>query len=305
MRKGWSDLPHELLSQIASGLGLIEFLSFRGVCKDWYVASSKLSPEPEDKSFRSDPWFLIYEGEGSEFSLLTDQDHKPYTISIPELVGATCLASKEGWLLVFCCGSLFFFCPFSRAKIELPDCPFNEVTEHVAAFSSAPTSEDCIVAVANRSKECELHLYTICRGQKEWAMYDYSRRSKFNIIRSALFYQGEIHFLDGGDGLVTFNSESKTKESRWKTYSIGPTSDVPASDLLYYELRDNPFQSKYRSKVRDASLSTCGTIIPHDGGEHDIFPNESIEAEEPSTSRHLKGVWIQPRYIYVPPGQRW
>ncbi|KAK7332028.1 hypothetical protein VNO80_28774 [Phaseolus coccineus] len=60
----WTDLPHDLLSRIASGLGFIDFLSFRCVCKNWHIASSKVSHE--DKSSEFEPWFLIYGGEGSQ-----------------------------------------------------------------------------------------------------------------------------------------------------------------------------------------------------------------------------------------------
>ena len=106
--KRWCDLPYQLLSLIADGLGLIDLLSLRAVCKDWRSASSEASAKVE--SMCPHPWLLMY-GEGSHCSLLT-HEHKLYTLNIPELVGATCL---WGWLLPFKQGSMFFFCPFSGA----------------------------------------------------------------------------------------------------------------------------------------------------------------------------------------------
>ena len=41
-------LSHDLLSKIASGLGLMDFLSFRCIWKDWHIASSEVFHE--DKS---------------------------------------------------------------------------------------------------------------------------------------------------------------------------------------------------------------------------------------------------------------
>ena len=59
--KQWCDLPYQLLSRIADGLGLIDLLSFRAVCNDWRSASSEASAKVE--SMQRDPWFLIRMGE--------------------------------------------------------------------------------------------------------------------------------------------------------------------------------------------------------------------------------------------------
>ncbi|KAL5157370.1 F-box protein [Glycine soja] len=314
----WSNLPHDLLSRISSGLGLIDFLSFRGVCKDWRVVSSKVSSEVK-QSLGCDPWFLVYEeGEDShsQCSLLSHQDQL-YTINIPELDGATCLASYEGWLLLFRHGSLFFFSPFSRATIELPNCPFAEATdEHVAAFSSPPTSQNCIVAVVNRISDSELELFMLRRGESVWATrccHGY----KFKTMITGLFCEGkEFHFLDLKNGLAIFDSE--TKEWNKNNYRIRcqrSSRDISASSLraLRYVVRKNVFQNKSIRTVglllddENVSISTCGTAIPHASVEFDqiVIKSESIEAAKQPESRHLKGVWIQPIYLCVPPGQTW
>ncbi|KAJ7972878.1 F-box protein family [Quillaja saponaria] len=164
VRRSWSDLPPELLSKIADSLGLIELVSFRGVCKDWNSASSIASAQVE--SLSDEPWFLMY-GENSECVLLSNLGTK-YIMDIPEMDGATCLASYQGWLLVFNKGSMFFFCPFSRAKIDLPMFPYKELSDHFAAFSSPPTSKDCIVTVTSRCSELELELNLLRCGENEW-----------------------------------------------------------------------------------------------------------------------------------------
>lgn len=55
----WADLPPELLSIIAEKLGLIELLSFRGVCKAWRISSSTASAETESAN-NLEPSFLAY-----------------------------------------------------------------------------------------------------------------------------------------------------------------------------------------------------------------------------------------------------
>ncbi|KAI5335640.1 hypothetical protein L3X38_025773 [Prunus dulcis] len=92
-------LPPELLSKIADGLSLIDLLSFRSVCKAWNSASATASAQNESSY---EPWFLLYEEQSDQCQLLICESGKKYTISnIPELKGATCLASNQGWLLLF------------------------------------------------------------------------------------------------------------------------------------------------------------------------------------------------------------
>ncbi|RYR18498.1 hypothetical protein Ahy_B03g063122 [Arachis hypogaea] len=163
-----------LLAQIFSDyLELKELLRIRGVCKDWKYASTEALARLEIETFQDEPWFLMY-GEGSTCSLLSNED-KLYTLNIPEFDGATCVASNSGWLLLFREGSIFFLCPFSRARIDLPNFPLPELidcSEYVAAFSSAPTSEDCTVAVINRWHEIALQLHLLRRSDQRWRVYE-------------------------------------------------------------------------------------------------------------------------------------
>ncbi|QCD76841.1 hypothetical protein DEO72_LG1g462 [Vigna unguiculata] len=305
----WSDLPHELLSKIAGELGLMDFLSFRCVCKDWHIASSKVSHE--DKSSKSEPWLLVYEGEGSQCSLHSSK-HKRYISHIQELEGAACLASHEGWLLLFREGSLFFFCPFSKAKIELPNCPITEVTDHIAAFSSAPTAQDCSVVVLNQLNAFELQLFMLCRGENAWSKHSYAGYP-FKRMRTAVFYkEKEFHFLDEGDGLVSFDA---SESPQWKSFvvRVQESESTPSDVVLNYVISKNFFQrhnnersGNLRFLEANDSISTVGTTVPRHTGNFDLLiGSERIEAPKQSESRHLKGVWIQPKYCYVPPDQTW
>ena len=93
----WSNLPRDILSQVANRLGLIDLVKFRLVCKDFLSASSTATAKIEYL-----PWFLLY-GQGSRCCLLSYGENctKRSTLNIPQLRGATCLASSQGWLLMF------------------------------------------------------------------------------------------------------------------------------------------------------------------------------------------------------------
>ncbi|KAJ1402150.1 F-box-like domain superfamily [Sesbania bispinosa] len=300
----WSNLPQDLLSKIANGLELIDFLSFSGVCKDWRNASLKALSE--DKSFGYDPWFLMYDGEGPQCTLLSNHE-KIYSINFQELDGATCLASSGGWLLLFCRGSIFFFCPFSRAKIDLPDCPFTELSDHVASFSSIPTCQDCIVVVLCRRNNNELELHLLFRGDDKWTKHNfYYHRLGFTAITAAVFIEGEFHFMGGKHGLVTFDA-ADTKQ--FNKYVVVSPADVSVADETSYLICHDMFRANdMMTKLglgANVSISTCGTLIPPVDMEHDlIIQNESIQATSESEVRYLKGVWFLPRY-HIPQNQNW
>ncbi|XP_057428566.1 F-box protein At4g00893-like [Lotus japonicus] len=190
--EGWSNLPYDVLLHIIDGLGLKELQSLRGVCKDWRDLVSKTLVE-KIESFGSDPRFLVYDYDreaGSKCfmlryeyyllgSLIRMNDNVKISLTIPELDGATCLESCGGGLLVFRGGSMFFFCPFSIAKIDLPRCPaFTELELSsgyvaAAAFSAPPTSQNCIVVVITHWSNDELQLQLISRGHDTWAKYKF------------------------------------------------------------------------------------------------------------------------------------
>ncbi|KAI9079049.1 hypothetical protein K1719_039001 [Acacia pycnantha] len=174
----WADLQFDLLSIISNRLGLIDLLSFRAVCNYWRSASSQASAEIE--SSKAQLWFLLY-GETVECCLLTYPGR--YRIQIPEMVESTCLASLVGWLLLYRknSNSLFFFCPFSRAKIEIPQCPLiveqsqsGSDSDLYAAFSYYPTDPDCtLVVVIKRKNDAKMKLCMLHRGESEWTFHEH------------------------------------------------------------------------------------------------------------------------------------
>ncbi|KDO87416.1 hypothetical protein CISIN_1g038784mg [Citrus sinensis] len=267
----WADLPSELLSLIAERLGVIDLFSFSIVCKGWNSAASTPSSQISAQIISSPNralWFLLY-GKNSQCFLVSETDKK-YKISIPEMNGAACIASKEGWLLLHRDDSPFFFCPFSASKIDLPKFRKSEQCNVVATFSAPPTSEDCIVAVAcQNAPGVDLHL--LSRGAKE---------------------------------LLTFTPEN----GKWKNYKIifGSGEDHPNTETVPFFLwRDSFKRCSMNERLglgEDVSVSTCGTVVP-DGRHGKILFNERVSQQ--SKSRGLRGVWIEPRSPQIPPEMSW
>ena len=202
-------MPYDLLSNIANRLKLIDFTCFHLVCNDWRYATEPLL---EIKGCGRDRWFLSYD-KRAHCSMVKDKG-KVYSIKILELGEdkSTRLASYGGWLLVFRDSSLFFLCPFSRAKIQLPNCPIKGSNGCVAAFSSAPTSQDCIVAMINRVNDFKLELHTLCWGDNTWAKHKVSLKEDpfFCFKKYAFFIEGK--FIYGNEKhVVIFEAAANSK----------------------------------------------------------------------------------------------
>ncbi|KAL6271752.1 hypothetical protein ACE6H2_028663 [Prunus campanulata] len=274
----WSDLPSDLASNIAERLGPIELLSFWSVCKAWNSASSTASAKIESTP-DFEPWFLLYAEDSDHICQLVTESGKKFSVRLPQLEGTTCLASNQRWLLLIillntisnftnCVGtsSMFFFRPFSKTKIDLPGCPFLELSDHVAAFSRAPTSRDCTVCVINRVNDYELKLHLLRIGTINCAVYHTQKQ--------------EFYVFDRRDRVLiivsTIHNPLSWRFSRW-------------SSEYYFKNTDMKKKLGLPDDV-DVSFSTCGTQR-----------NISGDRVEESKSRQLKGVWIYPKFCQVPP----
>ncbi|XP_026420136.1 F-box/kelch-repeat protein At1g57790-like [Papaver somniferum] len=302
--KPWSDLPPELLLEIAGKLGLLEHLSFRGVCQPWRLASSEASADLQSE-IDTKPWFLLY-GNGSHCSLLDSLSDKVYNIHMPELDGATCIASKEGWLLLYRNESLFFYRPYSHAKIELPKFPTQQLfDDHTATFSSTPISPDCMVFIGTRTSSTHLVLNVLRRGANVWVQYEetiYGPDPNFTFM--TFCSSGE--FCSGGElNLVskTRNVIFSVEEKRWMHRVLVP-SNTPGSSPVPWENRDPKIELKRKLGLgKGDSLTICGTEMI---GEHNTcISNQEIKAveEEGVDIRHNKGVWINPQFFQLPLNQ--
>lgn len=300
--RDWTDLP--LLPSIADRLGLIDLLRFRAVCKDWNSASFAATAEIEAIPDQ-DPWCLIYGGNSSECSLITKSDGK-HTIYIPEMNGATCLASSQGWLLLFREGSMFFFCPLSRAKIDLPGpFPHTAINDHVAVFSAPPTSKDCVVAVVSRTKTETLELHMIDRGATAWIQHKLASIVPIKI-QYAAYHNGVFYFFDNkSDWMVHMSIEKRELHLGKIRYT---RSEKEKTIPLRFSSKSEKEKMKKRLGLEDGvQVSICGTIVSCETAADKMVPYENTRVgdDEAEERRIFKAAWFQPRFHRVSQNQSW
>jgi hypothetical protein len=234
--------------------------------------------------------------------MLSNND-KVYTAQVPELDGSTCLASHDGWLLVFRDDSLFFFCPLSGAKIQLPNCPLTKSRDYLAAISSAPTSQDCIVVVLDRPDHFQFELHTLCRGYDKWVKYQFDLKEYdwYPLKRCAMFIEGE--FIYASDINVVIFDVANTKQ--WSECSLLDIKYQRNDEsVLKCRLRDilskKAKKGKHRSKDLkgklglgdNVAIDTCGTLYD----AQNLVWGDYIWSVALFDDHLLKGVWIVPRY---------
>ncbi|XP_024980963.1 F-box/kelch-repeat protein At1g57790-like [Cynara cardunculus var. scolymus] len=303
----WIDLPRDILSDIADRLTLIELLSFRGTCKDFLSVSAGKSAQIQS---RLPPWILTFhENDCSECILYNDLQSKTYKRKIPELDGVYCLASYQGWLLLFRDGLLFFFCPISFSKISLPEFPHHCFDGHVASFSDVPTSPNCIVAVINRADVSQVEVNVIAKGEKSWTQHMVPKfRGMSTAFTAATFIDKKqtFYFMDNANSLLSFS----LKDKKWKPYQIvtGKSKDM---ETLPYRYIENVFKKSIAGLKGpleledDEDIAVCGfTYQNHSTYRRAVYLNEYIDTLD-ANKRVRRVVWIQPRFFIAARNHHW
>ncbi|KAI3678857.1 hypothetical protein L6452_38161 [Arctium lappa] len=298
----WIDLPCDILSAIVDRLPLIDLLSFRGTCKDFRSVSAGVSAQIQSSL---SPWILLFnENDRSECIFYNDLESKTYKRNIPDLEGVNCLASYQGWLLLFKDGSVFFFCPFSLAKISLPDFPHDRFDDHVASFSDVPTSPDCIVSVINRADEATVEVHVISKGETSWTRHVVANNKGPIIGATFVGKKRTFHYLDNANSLLTFS----VNENKWKPYRMVESKDIDVT-LPYYIVEDVLLKNvDYFRRVLgvedDEDLVVFGfTYQNYWGGLVAVFLNEFNMI--PDSKRMRRAVWIQPRFFEADRNHHW
>ncbi len=199
---------------------------------------------------------------------------------------------------------MFFYCPFSHAKIDIPKLPRSVLFNHAAAFSSPPTTLDCIVTVMHRDIESGLELYFLHRGDNDWTKCKVMHNN-FRDIGSATYKNQNFYFFDKLDALITFSV--KNKFCLLHAVRKRKNNSTTTKYLSYFRSKSHFMKRDMKKQLglgEDVSISICGTLVQNVGSDTIIF-NEEVEAAEEFESGHLKGVWIQPRLFHISPNQSW
>ncbi|XP_026449075.1 F-box/kelch-repeat protein At1g57790-like isoform X3 [Papaver somniferum] len=230
--------------EIASFLHPVDYVHFRVACKQISVvlpALNRLSASTRTTTTTYlSPWLIsIFEDDEETICSVVDpmHDNDKYLMKLSDqlLVGATIHFSKDGWLLVSNGKkTVFFYNPFTRAMICLPDVPDDYALSGMS-FSSVPTSRDCVViAISNWSAlggDIEISFLVTEPGKSAtgWTIhtFDYGEVSTednimtcmynfMQCINNPVFYNGAFYCLDYNGMLGVFNREGYAS---WKILS--------------------------------------------------------------------------------------
>ncbi|CAH1416114.1 unnamed protein product [Lactuca virosa] len=95
----WSDLSHDVLYLVTIKLGVVDCISFSGVCKSW----RSFTLFKKKKFMASKPrmliWISAYAHE-KNYCYLADVEERVFRTSLPHFRGRTCVRSTCGYLII-------------------------------------------------------------------------------------------------------------------------------------------------------------------------------------------------------------
>ncbi|WZY82844.1 hypothetical protein YC2023_029228 [Brassica napus] len=197
LKPSFSDLPSSLLEVIMSLLVLKDNIIASASCKSWCEAA--LSVRVVEKH----PWLLSFSKRSSLFELHDPVQSKSYTLNLPELAESTVRYSSHSWLLMHASTTkdLFFFNPFTRELISLPKStlPFQAI-----AFSSPPTSDNCVVVALNFTLRHHYVTISTCHpGATEWITEAFPAALLYYMKSKLVYLNDRFYcFTFGGDSLT-------------------------------------------------------------------------------------------------------
>ncbi|WZY77644.1 hypothetical protein YC2023_024028 [Brassica napus] len=147
------------------------------------------------------------------FELRDPVRSKLYTLHLQELAELAVCYIKDGWLLMYTSSSkdMFFFNPFSRELVSLPkfSLPFQAV-----AFSSPPTSDNCVLVALDfvtSVQERRIVISTCHLGATEWTTEAFPTVLPFYRHSKIVYLNEQFYcFTRGGGYLYSFHPSSRT-----------------------------------------------------------------------------------------------
>ncbi|XP_026412744.1 uncharacterized protein LOC113308499 isoform X2 [Papaver somniferum] len=231
----WVTLTDDIVWSISSYLSPLDYIHLRAVRRNYRSVIPLLNwrrfcPSRSLQTADLSPWLVFAKDNEAVYSFINPMHNdENYLMSIPELLkGSTIRFSKDGWLLLSKGDySLFFYNPFTKAIIKLPDLPEDyEYRYRGISFSSLPTSSDCTVFAISNYRKDEVCIAFIKRGDETWTcdILDnvYLPPSKKDIafeptLNCPVFFHGGFYCLDLSGTLGVFKLENRTT---WEILSM-------------------------------------------------------------------------------------
>lgn len=207
------NIPLHILDLIVEDLIAVDYLNFRATCKHCRLAAPPIqwsSATALGRLQTRTPWLMALD-EHQGITTFTDPKFgdKYFMTTFFELNGHVGIcASKYGWLLILK-GDFFinpfFFNPFTKATVQLPELRLNLAS---FAFSEPPTSPSCIVAAFTYYDGT---VYITFPGESDWDAINIHSDIPYNLSlhNNPIFHGKNLYILcqDGELGVFRFDQD--------------------------------------------------------------------------------------------------
>ncbi|XVF33313.1 hypothetical protein REPUB_Repub17cG0157800 [Reevesia pubescens] len=199
----WCQLPSDMQKLIVQHLPTVfDYMNVRAVCKNWrsLVLPIQWKPNHKDIPFKY-PWLMFPQGEKGVYNFYDPISNLIHSISIPELEGCEICYSKQGWLLVTKAPrSIFFFEPFTRRKIQLPDLRY---WFQGICFSAHPTSSYWQIFAIDHLKS-SMRIQYLRSGNENWSLHRISSETLPHPSFTNPVFDGQHFCYLGRNGSLVF-----------------------------------------------------------------------------------------------------
>ncbi|KAK6152299.1 hypothetical protein DH2020_014934 [Rehmannia glutinosa] len=243
------DVPMEVLELILSQLSLRDNIRASVVCKSWLAVAVSI------RRANRPPWLMFFPKYGELYEFYDPSRRKIYRLELPELRGSRICYAKDGWLLL--CRpdtrGVFFFCPYTREMIELPKL---RLVDQIVAFSSAPTSLNCVLFTIEHVSNSVIAIATCRPGETRWSIVNYDCCMPFysSIRNKIVFCNGRFFCLSVTGAIGAYDPEKCT----WIVLSVGPPKCMMFFSVHHY-WRAN-FMAEHDGDI--FIVCTCSSINP-------------------------------------------
>ncbi|XP_026450889.1 F-box/kelch-repeat protein At1g57790-like [Papaver somniferum] len=206
----WNNLNEDIVGFIANKLHGSDYKHFRSVCK----GNRAIMPTIKAASYLS-PWLVFSRHQDyTIYNVLNPMyNNDNYAINLSDLAGCTICFQKGGWLLITRRENMFFYNPFTRETVRLPDIDIKRGDFYsVVCFSSLPTCSDCIVFVMDEKIET-FCINFIRRGESHWSSCIFDKTHigvKTSVLNTAVFHDGTFFCVNYLGTMDVFSAKDKS-----------------------------------------------------------------------------------------------
>ncbi|XVF79849.1 hypothetical protein PTKIN_Ptkin15bG0023100 [Pterospermum kingtungense] len=203
----WFQLPADVLRYIAQHLTVSDHMNLRATCKNWRSLVPPIQWKPNQGGIPFNyPWLMFSRGEKGMYSFYDPMCNLMHSISIPELEDCEVRYSNKGWLLVTKAPrSIFFFEPFTRTKIQLPDLREDIWFEGIC-FSDPPTSSNWQIFGIGHIYQASMNVLYLRSTDQDWVHHGINSETLPDPSFTNPVFDGEsFSYLGRNGSLIFFN----------------------------------------------------------------------------------------------------